>query len=381
MKKVVAFTWINPLDASMGGIERVTQRLIEGLERRGYVCLFLRHDTLRNVFIHNGVDVPSLGQFLRENEVDTLVNQNGYASTISELIEGVDWQGRYIVCHHNEPRFLQKIFGFRRLIAEVLDGGAPFGTRLAWCVRLVAYPVWKWWAAKGIARTQRLNYIACDAYVVLSQRFLVDLKALLGMTNLPRVISIPNPLSFEVDISEAIAFLKDKVVLVVARLNDAEKRVSAALDAWSKIESAGYDEWTLKIVGDGPDAQVLRDKARALGLKRAIFSGRQDPLPHYMSASIFMMTSRVEGWGLTLTEAMQTGVVPVAFDAYASLHDIVEDGETGIVVRNGDVTALAAAVMRLMSDQALRAGMANRATRVCQKYRIEAVLDQWEAVL
>ena len=93
------------------------------------------------------------------------------------------------------------------------------------------------------------------------------------------------------------------------------------------------------------------------------------------------MTSRVEGWGLTLTEAMQTGTVPVAFDAYASLRDIVADGETGVIVANGDVGALADAILGLIRSPDRRAALSARGIESAQRYRLDHVLDQWEAIL
>jgi glycosyltransferase involved in cell wall biosynthesis len=93
------------------------------------------------------------------------------------------------------------------------------------------------------------------------------------------------------------------------------------------------------------------------------------------------MTSRVEGWGLALTEAMQAGAVPIAFDSYASLRDIVEDGKTGIIVPNGNIEAFATSVINLMRDPMRRQCLAANAVAAVQRFRLDAVLDQWEAIL
>ena len=68
------------------------------------------------------------------------------------------------------------------------------------------------------------------------------------------------------------------------------------------------------------------------GLKRVRFEGRQNPKRYYEEASIFMLTSSFEGWGLTLTEAQQFGCVPLAFYSYASLPDIITDGKNGFMI-------------------------------------------------
>lgn len=381
MRKVVAFSWVLPVDNGCGGIERVTQRLMNGLSDQGYDCLFVLHDTENDRFMFDGEDVGSLDDFLQIRNVDTFVNQNGYSSQISELLDGAKWQGRYIVCHHNEPLYLRKIFDFRGVIAQLCARGSPTRVRIAWLARFLAYPVWHKFSLRKIADTQKRNYNRSDYYVVLSLSFLGELLELIGSDRMSKVVAISNPLSFDLLPMEAVKYAKGNEVLIVARLNDREKRISAALDAWKRIEDRDRDGWILKIVGDGPDAVSLREHARKLGLQRVVFLGHQNPLPHYRTAAIFMMTSRVEGWGLTLTEAMQTGTVPIAFAAFAAVHDIIEDGNTGMIVPNGDIAALAEATLRLMSDLERRRVLASNALASCQRYGLQAALDRWKMIL
>jgi len=380
VRKTVAFSWIYPLDASSGGVERVTKRLMDGLSERGLNCLFLLHDVERDRIFYKSQDVGELGTFLNRHGVDTVVNQDGHSSAITEALEHVRWPGRYIVCYHREPRHLRKLYDLRRVTSEILTSGATLKGRSAWFVRLLGYPLWRRWSDRRIAKTQDLNYRRCDRYVFLSPGFLPEFSKMIGRP-MSKTLAIPNPLSFDIKPEDARGFAKKAEALIVARLNDREKRISAALLAWQAIEKHDRGGWMLKIVGDGPDAAALQNMAQNLGLQRVVFLGRQDPLPHYKSASIFLMTSRAEGWGLTLTEAMQTGTVPIAFDAYASLREIIDHGETGIVVRNGDILALAEETRRLMEEPPRRQALAANALVACQRYRLEAVLDQWEAVL
>ncbi len=380
MTRTIAFSWVFPIDTGGGGVERVTARLMDGLAKRGHECLFLMHDAGAGTYLFDGEDVGDLGNFLDRRGVDTLVNQNGYSSAVTEDLGGAGWQGRYVVCHHNEPLYLRKVFDLRGVIGMVLARGAPLSRRLGWFGRLISYPLWQWVSTRKIATTQARNYERADRYVVLSPAFLPQLRKLLRR-DIPKAQAIANPLSFDILPEAAARFEKGREVLIVARLNDGEKRISSALAAWQRIEVQDPDGWTLNIVGDGPDAAALQKRADDLELRRVRFLGRRDPFPHYCSAAIFLMTSRVEGWGLTLTEAMQTGAVPIAFDAYASLRDIVEDGATGVVVSNGNTAAFADAVLRLMKDKKRRERMGAQAIEAAQKYRLDRVLDQWEAIL
>ena len=65
------------------------------------------------------------------------------------------------------------------------------------------------------------------------------------------------------------------------------------------------------------------EMAKSMNLQNVIWEKRQDPRPFYKSASLFLLTSIVEGWALTLTESMQTGVVPLAFDSYPAVRSII----------------------------------------------------------
>ena len=343
--------------------------------------MYVLHDVAADCLTCDGRVITDLGEFLRRHQVDTVVNQNGFASGLTEEIRGSNWQGKYVVCYHSEPRFFRKLFGLRRVLSEVLSTENNGLVRLAWFLRLCSYPLWRRWSDRRLMKTQEANYVECDSYVLLSPSFVPQLAKLMRRKSLPKVVAIPNPLSFDSDrLTENV--VKAKEVLVLARLNDNEKRISSALAAWRLIENQGHDGWVLKVVGEGPDAQALERKAQRLGLKHVHFLGHQaDPLPLYESASIFLMTSRVEGWGLTLTEAMQTGAVPVAFDAYASLRDIIEHGKNGIIVQNGDHVELARETRRLMEHFTSRRLLAANAKQTAQRYRLERILDRWTRVL
>ena len=93
------------------------------------------------------------------------------------------------------------------------------------------------------------------------------------------------------------------------------------------------------------------------------------------------MTSASEGWGLTLTEAQQFGAVPVAFDSYASLREIITDGENGRYVPFADVSAYAKAVLELMADARMRQEMALYAIESSKRFSWGAIAEKWQALL
>lgn len=89
------------------------------------------------------------------------------------------------------------------------------------------------------------------------------------------------------------------------------------------------------------------------------------------------MTSNYEGFGMVLVEAMACGVPAVAFDCKCGPKDIIKDGENGLLVRNGDIQALADAMMKVMVDQDYRKRLSKNALNVVSTYSEETVMNKW----
>lgn len=92
------------------------------------------------------------------------------------------------------------------------------------------------------------------------------------------------------------------------------------------------------------------------------------------------MTSAYEGWGMTLVEAQQNGVVPVAMDTYSSLHDIITNGENGIIVLDNDIDAFTTALSSLMFNADRRRQMAEAGLKRCKQYQISHIVNKWEEI-
>ena len=111
------------------------------------------------------------------------------------------------------------------------------------------------------------------------------------------------------------------------------------------------------------------------------FEGIQDPLPYYQKASIFLMVSAFEGWGLTLTEAQQCGCVPIAFDSYSAVHDIIDNDKNGIIVPEGDMDAYAHRLQELMNNPEALQRLSDNARKDCLRYSRENIAKQWKTLL
>jgi glycosyltransferase involved in cell wall biosynthesis len=221
-----------------------------------------------------------------------------------------------------------------------------------------------------LAADLRRHYGRLDALTVLSADDLRDYGALLG----ERVRQIPNPVE-ELDggISDGTA----KVVVAAGRLNT-QKGFDLLIEAWRPVAER-HPDWTLRIYGSGPERPALERAAAGLPVE---LPGRTDALGAAMAAgSLFALSSRWEGFGLVLVEAMGKGLPVVSFDCPRGPSDIVTHGEDGLLVPPEDVPALTAALLELIEDPQRRARMAAAARATARRYEAAAIVPSWDALL
>lgn len=191
--------------------------------------------------------------------------------------------------------------------------------------------------------------------------------------------AIPNALSFD---KVTLPKKKAKEVLVVARLDDWHKRVSEILTIWEKVQQdERFQEWTLRIVGEGIDRPFYEEMVKRHGIPKVSFEGHQNPLPYYQQAALFMMSSACEGLPMTILEAQQCGCVPIAYDSFASAKNIISDGKNGILIASRDRNAYGEALKKLMTDETLRQQMSKACVASSERFSVENVAAQWNELL
>jgi glycosyltransferase involved in cell wall biosynthesis len=143
------------------------------------------------------------------------------------------------------------------------------------------------------------------------------------------------------------------LALAIGRLT-AQKDHPTLLHAFAEARRKHPDA-LLAILGIGPLEAETKALAAELGLDGAVlFPGRVEIRDWLERADLFVHSSRWEGFGLVLLEAMLAGL-PVAATRVSAVPEVVADGETGLLVEPGDAPALAAALDELLADRTLRA--------------------------
>ena len=164
-------------------------------------------------------------------------------------------------------------------------------------------------------------------------------------------------------------------VVTVANLRP-EKDQETLLRAFSSVR-AELPEARLVILGDGPSRATLENLSQELGLTHAAtFAGTQDVWPFLASAHVFALSSLAEPLGIAAMEAMAAGL-PVVATRVGGLPEVVQDGLTGLLVPARDPSALGAALIRLLRDEALAREMGQRGRVVVQSMTMSEMAGRY----
>ena len=241
---------------------------------------------------------------------------------------------------------------------------------------LMANHTGAFWSLLGAIRTHQLVQAVkpLERLVVLTE---ADKEAWekAGCTN---VTVIPNPCALDGQIIPIKP--KELTILAMGRLHE-QKGFDLLLYAWQPIEDK-YPEWQLRIVGEGPKRAELETQVRELTLRHAVIAGRTENVAdEYSSASLFVLSSRYEGFSLVLAEAMWCGTPCVAFDCPQGPAELLADGRGWLVPAN-DVEKLTQQIEYTLAHPDEAAARAAKAQAFAQAtYSEAAIMPQWEKVM
>lgn len=375
-----------------GGVERVTTLLANYLVRQQYSVLILSVNRSATAVpgtldpevecasFPSAVDPASAGnreylsRLIERRKISLIINQ-GISPVLTRLSLPFRSAGRpYVSVLHNSPDAMLKALEnerHRRARITSLPG-------LKQLIKKMLWPLYRRWAIAKIRHFYHTVYSNSDAFVLLSRSFLGPMAALAGLRDTSKFTAIPNPLSFGSG-SQSGDALKKEQILYIGRMDKTQKRVDRVIDIFKSV-SGRYPGWTLVLVGDGPQLGELRQQAA--GCSRIRFEGaRNNPEDYFKESSVLLLTSEFEGFGMVLTEALQFGVVPVAYASYSSIHDIIRDGYNGYLAPAFDRSEFIRKLELLLSDPVLRRQMASNGPASCGKFQPEAVFGQWKALL
>lgn len=263
-----------------------------------------------------------------------------------------------------EINFINDIQDGSRKIGELHVNRVNYRNFEAGDTNLIKRLFARYWMHNLVSHLKRL-----DRFVVLTE----EDKA--SWTELSNVEVIPDPLAFDID---QVSPLTNKRVIAVGRYVY-QKGFDLLLQAWKKIEQQ-HPDWELAIYGMGermPYEQLI-DELQIDRNRCHLNGSTPDIKAEYLNSSLFVFSSRFEGFGMVLIEAMACGLPVVSFDCPCGPKDIVRHNEDGLLVPSDDINALAEAMHQMMSDDNLRQQMARVAIKNVQRYKLNEICQHWQ---
>lgn len=364
-----------------GGVGRVSRSLGAEFTRQGHVCFFLAARTgddeivegIPQLFVpHRIVNSSDNKQYLKklvtDKKISVIINQTGFNDKAFNLLEAVLRQCVILTAHHNCVACLQDMH--ESIISHTLSRlRIPLWARPNWAMRLLK--------ARSRRRTgrciERISHRG-NGIVLLAKSFVRELSVFTDRVDLNEVFPIPNPCPFSPDVSALEE--KQKSILYVGRLENGQKRVDRLLAIWEKL-SPDFPEWRLDIVGDGGDAGALKKQAKEMKLKGLSFHGSCDPVPFYRKATVLLLPSDFEGFGMVLVEAQAFGCIPVAGKSFSAIESVIADGKSGFVVDKKNIEAYRDKAALLMTHSRRVAPMQRAALEQASRFHPEKVTSKW----
>ncbi|WP_456394141.1 glycosyltransferase family 4 protein [Nitratifractor sp.] len=332
-----------------GGAERVMVNLANRLSKSHEVYIATFSDEEPYYLLGDEIKHLKLGLLKSSKSIfDRIKNTFFRIKTVKNTIEEIDADVQISFMTHTNiiSIIASKLAGGRVIVSERIAYDF-YGSRYLNLLRRAVYPM-------------------SDALVTQTY---ADKKHYAFMHN---VKVIYNPLFVN-----AAPGQKEKIVLAVGRL-DKQKGFDRLIETFAQIET----DWKLLIAGDGPERSRLELKIRDLEAENIQLVGRKKNIEeYYAKASVFVLSSRREGFPNVLIEAMAYGCAVVSFVCPYGPAEIIEDGVDGILVENQNHEQMKEQLERVIGDEELRKRLGKTAQRVRDRYAVDKIACEWERLI
>lgn len=334
----------------MGGIERASSNVANGLARLGYNVVYVaifRHEKFFNLDENVFFDEPEFGK----NETSLSV-----FSTINRLRKRIKYHQPEVVLVYGK-------------FYAALVGLALYKTAIPYFLSERSSPFFKWPLKLEIVN--RIAFALNAPRGVMAQTKIAATYQAQYYSPKTRITVIPNMLDYQ-DVPEPE--LENPQILAVGRLNDHLKGFDRLIKAMKFVNPS----WNLKIVGAEKKITPLHKLILEERLQdRIILEPKSADLKeHYSKSSIFVIPSRSEGFPNALIEAMAAGLPPVSYNFVAGPDEIIENEKSGLLVKEGDIQGLADAINKLAANHSLRKKIGALAQTSKERYSSDRICTQ-----
>ncbi|MEO3804622.1 glycosyltransferase family 4 protein [Nonomuraea sp. B1E8] len=231
--------------------------------------------------------------------------------------------------------------------------------------------------AEPIQELIKWRYRRLDALVTLTKADLRDYRELLPKQP-HKLVRIPNAVP---PMTGEPAKLDAKVAVAVGRMTRI-KGFHRLITAWQTV-SAAHPDWKLRIYGAGPQEESLAQQVVELGLQETVElpGPTSDVGAALEKASIYVLSSRHEGFPMTILEAMAKGLSIVSFNSPHGPKEMITHEVDGLLVKPRTNANLASSIIRVIEDEGLRRDLAARALETARGYDPDVIGQKWDKLL
>ena len=351
----ICFVTIGHVSRLRGGVDRVTDTLAKAFMTNGQrvymVSLWqpVKGDTVEDYqyFLPSQDECCSdnhdfMSKLFADKEIDVIVYQSE-STKLFELLVATKGKRKLISVIHTDPALN---------IKNITDTWDKWRMEEGFLKFTISYPYW--WLRKMYQYYTRYKftreklqkwYYNSDAVVLLSEGVIPVYQKLAKLTDTRKLHAISNPINYP----EKISAIEEKnhTILFVGRLTY-QKRLDRLLRVWKVIKDHG--DWRILVLGEGDYLSEYKSLCKKWSLKDVDFKGQVNPDGYYKKASILCLTSTHEGFSMVVLEALLQNVIPIAFDSYEAVHDLIDNGENGILVPAFSIEQYKSALCKLIRE-------------------------------
>lgn len=363
-----------------GGVSTVTHTIAKELIKKGNKCTlgYITNSEKPSTFFQNKIkittdNIQNIIDFSKKQKFDIIITQFLFVNyNLLNILKKEN--GKIISVYHSKPEL--RYIPFKKYYQDFLHG-KKIKHQIYSLVHLLFFPLFKIIEKRKDYNMFNNAYKYSDNFVVLSKQFFPALKEIIPQAKPPKLTTIGNPLVFDEIYPIENLSEKEKKVLIVCNYNHV-KRIPEMLYIWKEIEKdPSLADWSLTFVGGGEGFNKVTALAEKLKLKKIFFTGYTSPFPFYKKGSIILMTSKYEGYPMVLLESLQMGTIPIVYNSFESLSDLITNHYNGIIIPNNDRKAFIKELKNLMLNKKERELLAQNAIKSSIQHSKENVIEKY----
>lgn len=190
---------------------------------------------------------------------------------------------------------------------------------------------------------------------------------------------IKNPLAPELLHKRKLNSKKEKIILNVGRL-DHQKNQDLLIRAFANINN---DDWSVNIIGEGSNRVMYEKLIKALNLEEKVnlLGNQPDMETYYNQSSIFVFTSRYEGFPNALMEAMSFGLPCISTDCPSGPSELISNDLNGFLIPVENQNLLEKKMRQLMDDSLLRTKFSEKSVTTTLELEVSVIAEQWKSLI